>query len=134
MKTPKQPLYHSETMRPISLLLTTLVLLTACTPHPGAGGWGATSSDAAFARLEIRYNGQAEFFTNAGDHSPAWRCFWGGENKFRTNMKCINAANDQDERVFILLVDENRQQAELLQGQQSLGQYAWQPPTGPAEE
>ncbi len=121
-------------MRPITLLLTTLFLLTACSPHPGAGGWGASSNDASFARLEIRYNGQAEFFSNAEDTIPAWRCFWGGVDKFRASMKCVNAANDTDERVFILLVDESRKQAELLQGQQPLGQYTWQPPTEPVEE
>ena len=121
-------------MRLITLLPTAFFLLTACTPHPGAGGWGAATDDATFARLEIRYNGQAEFFLTKEETIPAWRCFWGGEDKFRANMKCVNAANDKDERVFILLVDESRKQAELLQGQQSLGQYTWQPPTDPVEE
>ena len=126
--------FHTKNMRLTLLLLPAIALLTACSPHPGAGGWTASSENADFARLELRYNGQAEFFSRSEDSSPAWRCFWGGEDKFRANMKCVNAANEDDERVFILLVDEGRKRSELLQGQQSLGHYSWQPPTEPAEE
>ena len=57
------------------LLIPGVFLLTACSAHPGAGGWGATSNEAMFERLEIRYNGQADFYTRAQDNDAAWRGF-----------------------------------------------------------
>lgn len=111
------------------LAALTLIFLSACSPHPGAGGWRATSGDAAFERLEVRYDGRADFYTNTGDSESAWRCFWSGADKWVVGLKCINANDAGMEREFRLVVDESGQAAVLIQGDSELGHYAWQPPT-----
>ena len=116
------------------LCLPLIILLTACTPHPGAGGWRATSGDAAFERLEIRYNGQADFYIRTEDITAAWRCFWGtgGENK--VSMKCVDAGNANNEQEFVFMVEQGRKLGSLLQGRETLGVYEWQPPTAVSSE
>lgn len=121
-------------MHPNRLLIPLFALLAACSPHPGAGGWGAHSNDASFERMEIRYNGRADLFTHTEDTTASWRCFWAAEDKFRLQLKCVDASNTDNEQIFIFLVDGDRKQGQLLHGRNSLGQYAWQPPTEPVEE
>ena len=114
------------------LLVPCVLLLTACSAHPGAGGWRETSNQAMFERLEIRYNGQADFYTRGQDSDAAWRCFWSAAGEFRVSMKCIDAGNENNEQEFVFLVEEQHKQGSLLQGGQTLGIYAWQPPTDPS--
>ncbi len=118
-------------MRRKRFLVGLLLVLTACSAHPGAGGWRAASDDAAFERLEIRYDGRADFYTYTADKKAAWRCFWAAADKHTVGLKCINAADDTMERKFQLIVDASGYKAELKQGENALGQYAWQPPTDP---
>ena len=126
---------QSKLYRPfLSLSLLSLTLLSACSPHPGAGGWKATSSDATFERLEVRYNGQADFYTSSEDTASTWRCFWGVEDKQTTNLKCVEAADTTNEQTYLLLVNTQTNNttptrtAELKLAQQSLGHYQWQAP------
>ncbi len=113
------------------LILFSAMLVVACSPHPGAGGWRANSADAAFERLEIRYDGRADFYTRATDKTAAWRCFWAGVDNHAIGLKCINATDTTMERQFQLAVDAGGHKAVLKQGENALGQYAWQPPTDP---
>ncbi|RTZ60633.1 MAG: hypothetical protein DSZ32_03250 [Gammaproteobacteria bacterium] len=113
------------------LILFSITFLAACSPHPGAGGWRASSPDAAFERLEIRYDGRADFYTRSTDKASAWRCFWARIDDQTAGLKCISAADENMERQFQLIVDAGGRNAVLKQGQNALGQYAWQPPTDP---
>ncbi len=51
--------YHMY--RKLFWLAPLLLTLNACTPHPSSGGWRATSADPLFERLEVRFNGNADF-------------------------------------------------------------------------
>jgi len=113
------------------LLLFPMMLLGACSAHPGAGGWRASSADAAFERLEIRYDGRADFYTHSADKNAAWRCFWASADERTVGLKCVNAADDTMERQFQLFVDAGGRNAVLKQGENALGEYVWQPPTDP---
>ncbi len=115
------------------LLIFSLLLLSACSPHPVAGGWKADSSAAAFAHLEISYNGQATFHTNAPTEEAAWRCFWGAEDKKIAHLKCVQASNAEVEKTYRLVANKAEQTAELTLNGQSLGRYTWQPPTDQSE-
>ena len=117
-----------------SLLLLPLLFLSACAPHPGAGGWVATTGDAAFERLEIRFNGRADLYARKDDSKAAWRCFWAAKDDQTAQMKCVDADNAGNEQVYLFRADKAEKQGSLIQGQQTLGRYNWQPPTDPVEE
>ncbi len=111
-----------------------LLILVACSPHPGAGGWHATSSDAKFERLEIRYGGNADFYTNDDDKIAAWRCFWSAADKATASLKCVDAGNASNEKTYLFVVGKNTREGVLKLGEQVLGLYSWQAPTDPPQE
>ena len=118
----------------LPFLLFTLLILTACSPHPTAGGWIAIIDDAAFERLEIRYNGRADLYTLKGDSSAAWRCFWAAKDETTAQMKCVEASNADNEQIYWFRADKASKEGSLTFGEQLLGRYSWQPPTDPPEE
>lgn len=114
--------------RKLICLAPLLMVLNACSPHPGSGGWRATSADPLFERLEVRFNGNADFYTKTNDETAAWRCFWGTADKQTAELKCIQASDGEVEKKYILRVDEGGQAATLELDSQVLGRYTWQAP------
>ena len=106
-------------------VITSLLTLAACSAHPGAGGWHATSDDAPFSRLDIRYDGKAEFYMKTADTNAAWRCFWSKAGKQTIDLKCIEAKSDIEKK-YQLKVEQNTQRASLILAGQLLGEYTWQ--------
>ncbi len=114
--------------------LAVLLFLSACSAHPGAGGWYAISENAVFERLEIRYAGNADFYTKSENNIAAWRCFWGAAGKQTASLKCVDAGNANNEKTYLFVVDKESREGTLKLGEQILGHYGWQPPTDPPEE
>lgn len=110
------------------LILPLLLFLGACSPHPGSGGWRATSAEPLFERLEVRFNGNADFYTKINDEAAAWRCFWSAEGNQTLELKCIQASNGDNEKEYALIVEEGGQTATLERGNNVLGSYIWQAP------
>ena len=115
-------------------LLLPALMLSACSPHPGAGGWAAITDSAPFERLEIRFNGQADLYTLKDDKKAAWRCFWAAKDDETAQMKCVEANNANNEQVYWFRADKESKEGSLIFGKQVLGRYTWQPPTDPEEE
>ena len=115
-------------LRKLIWLFPLLLILNACSPHPGSGGWRATSAEPLFERLEVRFNGNADFYTISSDEVAAWRCFWGAEDNQTLGLKCIQASNGDNEKEYALIVEEGKQIATLEQDGNVLGRYTWQAP------
>ena len=113
--------------RKLIWLTPLLLMLNGCSPHPGSGGWRASSADPLFERLEVRFNGNADFYSKTNDETAAWRCFWSAADKRTAELKCIEASSDV-EKTYALIVDEDGQSATLEQDGQILGRYIWQAP------
>lgn len=90
--------------------------------------------EAIFQRLEIRYAGNADLYTQKEDTVAAWRCFWGAADKTNASLKCVDAGNANNEKSYVFSVDKETNEGVLKLGEQVLGQYGWQPPTDPPEE
>lgn len=102
---------------------TLLFLLSACSAHPGAGGWRATSEDAEFNHIEIRYDGKADLFLNKEDTLAAWRCFWGKVDQQTISLQCKQASDAKREQKYRLSVDSDTGIATLLLNDLVIGQY-----------
>lgn len=90
--------------RHLFLTLLATLSLAACSPHPGSGIWvPAEGSDAAYAKLEVLFEGQAELFV-PGREEHLYRCFWGGAAKDAIRMECVSADNESDKPVFLFQV------------------------------
>jgi len=87
-------------------LLTVALLLTACSPHPGAGVWKSTEdNDYGISELNVSFEGKAEFVTTKLDNTT-WHCFWGASGEREASLDCSSSINSEQVERFILTINE----------------------------
>ena len=107
-------------------LIPALLLLTACSPHPGTGAWGAAESNQSkngseFARIDVTYEGRANIYGWLGspasdsDATAIRRCFWNGVDENTIALKCTQALDTETEEAYMLRVDSEGRGSVLLQ-------------------
>ena len=102
-----------------SIYLAGLAALTGCSAHPGAGTWiPVAGSDTEYSRIEVRFEGRAEFFLPGRDEAKL-RCFWAGDSRNSIALQCT-AASNPDEELYYRLRTMGPDSAELLRGEQHL--------------
>ncbi len=95
------------------ILITVLVtlLITACSPHPGAGKWQAIDDNSLGVKnLSILFDGKSEF-TTIENENILWHCFWGAESKTKMSMTCTPSTDtsEHEKFEFIMLSDDQGQ-------------------------
>ena len=96
------------------LLVLSVNLLSACSPHPSAGKWKAISeNEFGISDISILFDGKAEF-TTAGKDAAVWHCFWGGKSKSEATMNCV-PSTDADRRETYQFVVDGAEQGRLFQ-------------------
>jgi hypothetical protein len=124
---------------PLSALV---LLLTACSPHPGAGNWQSSGEAGAqfmaeFSRLEVGYEGRTDIFNReraqraaAGETNGAIRrCFWHGVDAQTISLSCVQADNTDIEESYQLRVSADNAMAELIKGEVVVGRFVRDLPT-----
>ena len=104
------------------VLISLILLLAACSPHPGSGIWEAVGENGnGFTKMVIQFNGRVEMF--APDKEKAViRCFWAGEDAESISMDCVKA--DTDEKLkYGLRVNPTKQTADLLKSGKVVGSF-----------
>ena len=102
-------------------MLTVVPLLSACSPHPGAGVWKTTEdNDYGISGLNVSYDGKADFVTSKLDNTT-WHCFWGATGKHEAILDCSSSTNSEQEERFILTVNDQglaelRHKSQLVAG------------------
>ncbi len=82
------------------------LLLSACSPHPGAGNWTATEeNDWGISRLTLSYEGRAMF--DSKTPSANWHCFWGGRDARTVQLDCTPSSHADRETQFSFSVDKD---------------------------
>jgi hypothetical protein len=106
-------------MKRLSLL--SMLLLAACSPHPGAGVWKPVADNAVgIERLIIAYDGRGLFATT---HPKAsWHCFWSGENARTLLLDCTPSTNPEQEVRYRFRVTEAGQ-GELLRDDRLVARF-----------
>ncbi len=81
-----------------------LLVLTACTPHPGAGKWQAMAeNEAGITDLTLAFDGRALFATSTPKAS--WHCFWSAQDAANAILDCTPSSNPDQEVRWLFRVD-----------------------------
>ena len=114
---------HGHTL----LLVSAMLLFSACAPHPGAGVWRAISDNSyGITVLTLSYDGKASFDTTK--FQPAsWRCFWGAVGEHEASLECSASTSPGQKEVFSLKLDDpdpiKQQRAELHHNEQLVAMF-----------
>ncbi len=71
-----------------------LLLLSGCAPHPAAGVWEPVEAAAPFTRIDVQFNGRADFF-EPGNEKETLHCFWAAHSKDEAWMNCVPAEHTE---------------------------------------
>ena len=88
-----------------TLLVLSIILISACSPHPGTGTWLAENNKAEISKLVVNYDGKAEIYLNDSKKAE-WHCFWAGLDKKELSLTCTPASNPDNEESFSLKLDK----------------------------
>ena len=82
------------------------LLLSACSPHPGAGNWtAAEENDWGISRLTLSYEGRGLFTSR--QPAATWHCFWGGMDRQTARLDCTPSSNTDRETQFVFSVNQD---------------------------
>ena len=113
-----------NTMYKFSAILLVLGL-QACSPHPGAGHWGAMeNSGSKFSKIMVEFEGMAELLP-ADAATQAQRCFWAGNTSDSIKLQCTQDDDTGLEFFYLLTVDSSGAEpiASLTSGKDRVGSY-----------
>ncbi len=110
------------------------LLLSGCSPHPGAGNWVADESNTVgtnigFVELNVTYEGRTDIFDRKSDEAlgagrtAVRRCFWRGVNVNTIELTCVHADDSDKEESYQLRVAPDNKVAELMQNGRVMGRY-----------
>jgi hypothetical protein len=108
-------------------LMMLLILLTACSPHSGAGQWQAEGkNNLNVDHINIVFEGTADFF-NASHQDSILRCFWSASGKNSLKMQCVHADDTHKKEIYDFIINETEQglfKAKLIQNEQLIGLFS----------
>jgi len=105
-----------------ALLIISLFMLSACSPHPGAGNWQAEGSNSLnVSRISIVFEGTADFYID-GEEEAVRRCFWAASAENAMQLQCVYA-EDTDKKVNYQFIATDKDHAQLLQNDKIIAQF-----------
>ncbi len=103
-------------------LASSLLMISACSPHPGSATWLATADQSSvFTKIAVHYDGKADIYSDNQDDAIR-RCFWSAVSSQSINMHCIDATNTEHEEDLQLTVTD-RDHAELTQSNTIIARF-----------
>ena len=99
--------------KPVMAALLSALLITGCTPHPGAGVWlapGANADD--ITKVEVHFDPKVNIYSSASKE-PALQCGWWATDKQNIEMECVYLS-DTDKKVKYQLNVTAEDVAELI--------------------
>ena len=106
-------------------LLSIVLLLSACSPHPAAGVWKANEDNAyGISKLVLSFEGRADFVTRELDNAT-WHCFWAVTGKNEASLDCTSSLNTEQEESYLLTINDQGL-AELRHKSQLVGVFTRQ--------
>ncbi len=110
--------------KPFSLLLiTSLFILTACSPHPGTGYWQSQGSNLLnVSHINITFEGTADLYASSKEEA-IYRCFWSASAEKSMRLQCVDANNASQEATY-QFINSDKNNAQLLLDNKVIGQFS----------
>ncbi|WP_456372737.1 hypothetical protein [Thiolapillus sp.] len=103
------------------LLFLAGLLLSACSPHPGAGNWVAMEkNEQEVSGLTLSYDGRALFVSRKP--AATWHCFWSGRDRDSVRLDCTPSTDKKREEHFIFSIEKDGSGI-LKSGNRVLGRF-----------
>lgn len=106
--------------------IASIILLQACSGHPGAGHW-QTSTDAASSQynsLEIQFDGKGTLHPNKAivgqEAQPDLWCVWQAKSAIALDVQCGDGSAEKTNIKFELTVTGEKQEGAFAYNQASL--------------
>lgn len=94
-------------------MLSVLLILTGCTPHPGAGIWiSPTDNDAHISKVSVFFEPTVKIFTSTSEQA-IMQCGWWALDKKNIEMECVHLPETGVSEIYQLNVIE-QDKAELV--------------------
>ena len=88
------------------LFLSSILLLTACSPHPGTGVWKTDSDNPlGIEKLVVGFEGRAEF-ASTKPKKVDWHCFWRGSKEKELLIDCAPSTNPDKKQSYFLSIND----------------------------
>jgi len=105
-----------------ALFIISLFMLSACSPHPGAGNWQAEAGNSLnISRINITFEGTADFYSDA-EEDAVRRCFWAASAEQAMQLQCVYA-EDSDKKVGYQFIVTDKDHAQLLHDDQIIARF-----------
>ncbi len=113
------------TFSSILLIIAMSLMLSACSPHPGAGNWQADADNTLnVSSIKVIFEGTADFYSDDNEDSIL-RCFWSASDKNTLQMQCVHAEDTDKKETYEFTVTETGQ-GKLTQNEQLIGLFSKQ--------
>ena len=88
------------------LFISSILLLTACSRHPGTGVWKTeTDNQLGIKKIVVGFEGKAVFVSTKPDNTN-WHCFWRGSKEKELLLECTPSTDPDKEQTFFLNVND----------------------------
>ena len=106
--------------------LIAVLLLSACSGHPGTGLWQSNDNNAqGYWQIEVLFDGTAKVHAK-GTSAPLMGCFWQANSAEALNLQCGAADNQETKQHFVLQIS-TADQAMFIKDGQTLARFQRQP-------
>ncbi len=88
------------------LFISSILLLTACSRHPGTGVW-ITDTDnlLGIKKLVVGFEGRAKFVSTKPEKAD-WHCFWRGSKEKELLLDCSASTNPDKKQSYFLTIND----------------------------
>ena len=88
------------------LFISSILLLTACSRHPGTGVWITDiDNQLGIEKLVVGFEGRAEFVSTKPEKAN-WHCFWRGSKEKELLLDCSPSTNPDNKQSYFLSIND----------------------------
>ena len=88
------------------LFISSILLLTACSRHPGTGVWKTeTDNQLGIEKIVVGFEGKAVFVSTKPEKTD-WHCFWRGSKEKELLLECTPSTNPDKKKSYFLSVND----------------------------
>ncbi|MCU7835542.1 MAG: hypothetical protein KZQ83_09860 [gamma proteobacterium symbiont of Taylorina sp.] len=100
---------HLARIKLTLLSFISLLIISACSAHPGAGTWKTeTDNSLQLSKIVVTFEGTADLFSRQSE-TAIRRCFWSAAAENQLQLQCVHADNTGIKETYQLTIIEKDQ-------------------------